>query len=217
MSNRAANSCRPSSPVCSRAPRSPRYRRALPRNAFPDRTIKRRKAAIGITGSSILPNVTAGTCEKKARSFRNSPRRIRPPPRNRLYRKRNRPSSSRSPTHMPSCHRIPVFPPAHGLRWQPPTRRAQTPPPATAAVANTPAPVQSSVIASRWPDQPDASSPAGPQPAAASPVANAPSQAATPRSVAPVTLAAADATSKSQFGSIQMLLTVVMGACRWLP
>jgi hypothetical protein len=72
------------------------------------------------------------------------------------------------------------------------------------------APVPASVVTSRWPGQPDISSPVGPQAAAVVAVANAPSRAVT--APAAVTLATADASSKSQFGSIQMLLTIVMGA-----
>jgi hypothetical protein len=88
-------------------------------------------------------------------------------------------------------------------------------PRADADVANT----QASVIASRWPGQPDAGSPVSPQPVspqalAASPAASAPTdpKPAATRAVAAVPLAAADASSKSQFGSMQMLLTVAMGA-----
>jgi hypothetical protein len=83
-------------------------------------------------------------------------------------------------------------------------------PPADASVANT----QTSVIASRWPGQPDAASPVSPQPVDASPAASAPSnpKPVASRTVAAVPLAAADSSPKNQLGSMQMLLTVAMGA-----
>jgi hypothetical protein len=101
-------------------------------------------------------------------------------------------------------------------------------PRADAGIANPQASVPGSVIASRWPGQdatlpvspqPVAPSPqlvaASPQPVAASPAASEPlpaKPAAAPRAVAAVPLAAADSSSKNQFGSIPMLLTVAMGA-----
>jgi hypothetical protein len=95
--------------------------------------------------------------------------------------------------------------------WQPaPATTYQNTPRASADVANP----QASVIASRWPGQQAAGSPVSPQPPAASPAASAPAnpQPAALRTVAAVPLAAADSSSKSQFGSIQMLLTIAMGA-----
>jgi hypothetical protein len=87
-----------------------------------------------------------------------------------------------------------------------------------AAISNT-TDTQASTIVSRWPGQPDAGSPVSPQAVspqalAANPVASMPSNSKTsaPRAVAAVTLATADSSSKSQFGSIQMWLTVAMGA-----
>jgi hypothetical protein len=82
--------------------------------------------------------------------------------------------------------------------------------PANTGIANA----QTSVIATRWPGQPDANSPVSPQAAATNPVASAPSNSTTavPRAVAAVTLATADSSSKSQFTSIPVLLTITMGA-----
>jgi hypothetical protein len=95
-------------------------------------------------------------------------------------------------------------------------QRTPVPAPDTAgtnAVMAVPqAPVQTSVITSRWPGQPDMSSPVSPQPVATTTVATAPPKTATPPAAAAVTLATADSSSKKQFGSIPMLLTVVMGA-----
>jgi hypothetical protein len=104
--------------------------------------------------------------------------------------------------------------------WQPvPATTYENTPRASADVANPQASVQGSVIASRWPGGPDAGAPVSPQPVspqalAASPAASASAnpQPAAPRAVAAVPLAAADSSSKSQFGSIQMLLTIAMGA-----
>jgi hypothetical protein len=93
--------------------------------------------------------------------------------------------------------------------------------PANPGMASPQAPVEASVITSRWPALSDMSAPISPQPAAAvaSPppaaavaVANVPSKAAAPSAAAAVKLVTADSTSKSEFGSIQMLLTIVMGA-----
>jgi hypothetical protein len=100
-----------------------------------------------------------------------------------------------------------------------------------ASVANTPWPAatpadtsantgvvntQSSLVATRWPEQSDAGSPITPESTAAGPPANAPSnpKALPPAAVAAVPLAAADVSSKSRLGSIPipMLLTVIMGA-----
>jgi hypothetical protein len=115
---------------------------------------------------------------------------------------------------------------------------AMQPVPATAGTENTvwgnagAVNSETSTIASRWPGQLDAGSlvnppPVSPQSSAASPVASpaaspaasAPSDSkmAAPRAVAAVTLAAADSSSKSpssksSFSSIQMLLTIAMGA-----
>jgi hypothetical protein len=77
-------------------------------------------------------------------------------------------------------------------------------------LANT----QSSLVATRWPGQSDAGSPVIPESMAAGPAANAPSNAKVPPpvAVAMVPLAAANISPKSQFGSIQMWLTVMMGA-----
>jgi hypothetical protein len=78
-------------------------------------------------------------------------------------------------------------------------------------MANPQAPAQTSAITSRWPGQPDMSSPVNPQPASVAVAATALPKAAAPAAAA-VTFATADSTSKKQFGSIPMLLTVVMGA-----
>jgi hypothetical protein len=74
-------------------------------------------------------------------------------------------------------------------------------------MANTPA----SLIAARWPWPSDLTSQATPESVMAAPVANAPSNAKVPLPAA-IPLAAADTSSNSRFGSIRMLLTVVMGA-----
>ena len=80
---------------------------------------------------------------------------------------------------------------------------------ADAGTANT----RASLVAARWPGQTEVSSPINPEPATASSVANVPPNSrAAAAPIATVTLAAADSSSRSQFGSIQMLLTVVMGA-----
>jgi hypothetical protein len=117
------------------------------------------------------------------------------------------------------------------------TAIAMQPVPATAGTENTvwgnagAVNTETSTIASRWPGQPDTGSLVSPQPvspqssaaaptaspvasSAASPVASAPSNSKTaaPRAVAAVTLATADSSSKSPFSSIQMLLTIAMGA-----
>lgn len=96
---------------------------------------------------------------------------------------------------------------------------------ANAGLAAPQASPQASVVTSRWPTLTDMNSPVAPQPAAA--VAAAPAPVAPPTAVAAapapskvmaspavtaIPLATADTTSKSQFGSIQMLLTIVMGA-----
>jgi hypothetical protein len=85
--------------------------------------------------------------------------------------------------------------------------------PANALDANT----QQSAVASRWPDPSDVSSSAGPAPATSISDASVQptSDSAPPDAIAPVTLAAADASSEkteTQSGSIQMLLLVIIGA-----
>jgi hypothetical protein len=77
--------------------------------------------------------------------------------------------------------------------------------------------IQQSAVASRWPDQSDVSSSADPAPATSSSDASVQptSDPAPPDAIAPVTLAAADASSEktdTQSGSIQTLLLVVIGA-----
>jgi hypothetical protein len=73
---------------------------------------------------------------------------------------------------------------------------------------------QRSLVASRWPESSGVSASAGAGPATASLDANQPSnsRATLSPALAAVTLAAADASSEKQFGSIQMLLIVVVGA-----
>jgi hypothetical protein len=85
--------------------------------------------------------------------------------------------------------------------------------PANARDAN----MQQSAVASRWPDQSDVSSSADPAPATNSSDASVQptSDAAPPDAIAPVTLAAADASSEktdTQSGSIQTLLLIIIGA-----
>jgi hypothetical protein len=74
--------------------------------------------------------------------------------------------------------------------------------------------LQRSLVASRWPESSGVNPSAAAGPAIASPNANPPSNspAALPPALAAVTLAAADASSEKQFGSIQMLLIVVVSA-----
>src|ERR1700716_2141387 len=71
-----------------------------------------------------------------------------------------------------------------------------------------------SVIASRWPEQSGVSSSASPGPTTgdSGELVQSNSDAAPSSAVAEVTLAAADASSEKQPGSIQMLLTVIAGA-----
>jgi hypothetical protein len=78
----------------------------------------------------------------------------------------------------------------------------------------TGAPNDQTFVASRWPDPAGVSSSAGPAPATSDATVNQRSSAAVapPPAIAAVPLAAADASSKSQFGSIPMVLTVIMGA-----
>jgi hypothetical protein len=88
----------------------------------------------------------------------------------------------------------------------------------TAATENKPSPnadianSQTSLVAARWPWQTQVSSPTLSESATAPVASVAPTPNAAPPPVAAITLAAAEAPSKSPFGSIQMLLTVVMGA-----
>jgi hypothetical protein len=73
---------------------------------------------------------------------------------------------------------------------------------------------RASLVASRWPGQADVRSSDGPEQTAANSIANMPasSKAAAPPAVgAVVPLATADSSSKSQFGSVQMWLAVMMG------
>lgn len=89
------------------------------------------------------------------------------------------------------------------------TAPAPQTPAANAGNANT----QGSPIAARWPGQADISAVANPQPTTSMTVASVPSiakAAAPPATVAMVPLVAADASSKSQFGSLQWL-TIIMG------
>jgi hypothetical protein len=73
---------------------------------------------------------------------------------------------------------------------------------------------QRSLVASRWPESSGVNASAGAGPATASLDANQPSnsRATLSPALAAVTLAAADASSEKQFGSIQMLLIVVVSA-----
>ncbi|MDB5584128.1 MAG: hypothetical protein JWR80_9304 [Bradyrhizobium sp.] len=73
---------------------------------------------------------------------------------------------------------------------------------------------QRSLVASRWPESAGVNLSADAGPAIASPEPNPPSnsRAALPPALATVTLAAADTSSEKQFGSIQMLLIVIVGA-----
>jgi hypothetical protein len=71
---------------------------------------------------------------------------------------------------------------------------------------------QRSLVDSRWPESSGVNLSTGAGPAIASPDAKPPSQAALPPALAPVPLAAADASSEKQLGSIQMLLIVIVGA-----